>query len=390
MIIFMTGKTHLNAFDRNPTKFKVYQHWDPLKICIVGKSYPPEFYSFLKNSKIRKIFEKLAVETEEDFQLLIKKLQDFGVEVLRPNISPSRYHLDLTRQQYREPPMTPRDDHIMIGDKFFKKDIRKWEYFYNSIRDKSWPQFPKSIDELPIDLQKECREVFGWGLIHPDDADPYYEIIQKIKKNGNHCEVSPYDCINGASVARLGKDLVIGIDEPLSQVDSNRLSEQFSDYKLHLMPIDGHLDGTYCPVCPGLLITHRDAELYQKTFPDWEVLRLDPSLESIPEWIKYRNQTRGRWWLPNFASDPLLINVVETYLNRFVGFVEETCFEVNMLMLDPHNAVTFYYNKEVEKTLQRYNINLHVIPFRHRYFWDGGAHCVTCDINRQGEIQKIL
>jgi hypothetical protein len=27
--------------------FNVYQHWDPLKVCIVGKSYAPEFYSFI-------------------------------------------------------------------------------------------------------------------------------------------------------------------------------------------------------------------------------------------------------------------------------------------------------------------------------------------------------
>ena len=52
----------------------VYQHWDPLKVCVVGKSYPPEFYSWIKVPSTRKVFEKLAVETEEDYQNIIKNV----------------------------------------------------------------------------------------------------------------------------------------------------------------------------------------------------------------------------------------------------------------------------------------------------------------------------
>jgi hypothetical protein len=25
---------------------------------------------------------------------------------------------------------------------------------------------------------------------------------------------------------------------------------------------------------------------------------------------------------------------------------------------------------------------VHVSPFRHRYFWDAGIHCITNDLNR--------
>ena len=44
--------------------YSVYQHWDPLKTCIVGRSYPPEFYAWIKNTKTRSIFERIAQETE--------------------------------------------------------------------------------------------------------------------------------------------------------------------------------------------------------------------------------------------------------------------------------------------------------------------------------------
>lgn len=385
----MINTASLNDSILTKSKFKVYQHWDPLQVCVVGRSYPPEFYSFVKNIKIRKIFEKLAQETEEDFQHLVKKLESFNVEVWRPTIPEINYQVDQSRGQYREPPMTPRDDHVMIGDQFFIKNNQVWKWFYDSIKDAAWPQFPRSIKDLPEKIQKECREIFRWGLSPIDNTNPYYEIIQKIKQN-NQVSYSPQNCINGASVARLGKDIIIGTDDFLTQEDRDQLKNKFSNFKLHLLPSDGHFDGSYCPVCPGLIISHRDVPTYQDTFPDWEVLQVSPTLESIPAWAKYREKTRNRWWMPGFESDDLLVEVVETYLNRFVGFVDETCFEVNMLMINPTNAITFFYNSKVEKTLQRYGINLHVIPFRHRYFWDGGAHCVTCDIDRQGHMKKIL
>ena len=65
----------------------VYQHWDPLKVCLVGRSYPPEFYSFIKNPKVRDVFERIATETEEDYQKLITLLEKFNVKVLRTDLS---------------------------------------------------------------------------------------------------------------------------------------------------------------------------------------------------------------------------------------------------------------------------------------------------------------
>jgi hypothetical protein len=46
----------------------VQQHWDPLKVCAIGRSYPPEFYSRIENVKVRNAMEKIAIETEEDYQ----------------------------------------------------------------------------------------------------------------------------------------------------------------------------------------------------------------------------------------------------------------------------------------------------------------------------------
>ena len=63
--------------------YSVYQHWDPLKVCAVGKSYPPELYDYIKNEKVRKVFYQIAEETEEDYQKLIKFTFYFRIGVER-------------------------------------------------------------------------------------------------------------------------------------------------------------------------------------------------------------------------------------------------------------------------------------------------------------------
>ena len=48
----------------------VYQHWDPLEVCVVGQAYPPEFYSWINDTSTRAKFQQVAQETEQDIQKL--------------------------------------------------------------------------------------------------------------------------------------------------------------------------------------------------------------------------------------------------------------------------------------------------------------------------------
>ena len=57
--------------------YNVHQHWDPLRVCVVGRSYSPKFYDYIKNSKVQDVFYQIAEETEEDYQKLIQVLESF-------------------------------------------------------------------------------------------------------------------------------------------------------------------------------------------------------------------------------------------------------------------------------------------------------------------------
>jgi hypothetical protein len=194
-------------------------------------------------------------------------------------------------------------------------------------------------------------------------------------------------------VSRIGQDLYFGIDEMFQ--DPKKLKEilntEFSNTRNHVIDILGHNDGVYCPVCPGLIVSLEDVPNYKETFPDWEVVYLPgQSWGKVKPFLDLKEKNGGKWWIPGFEYDNAVIDVVDTWLSDWTGYVEETVFDVNMLIIDPKNVMVFNYNKQVFDALDRYGITMHIVPFRHRYFWDGGIHCVTSDLHREGTMQDYF
>ena len=70
------------------------------------------------------------------------------------------------------------------------------------------------------------------------------------------------------------------------------------------------------------------------------------------------------------------------YLSDWVGYSNETWFDVNCVSVDPNTIITVGKNLENIKQIEKYGIDVIVWDYRHRYFWDGGAHCCTQDVSR--------
>ena len=132
----------------------VNQHWDPLRVCIVGRAHDPDHFSSLTDPTTRSALERVAIESEEDYAKLSRLLESLGVEVLRPNAVSND----------RKPPVAPRDYTAMIGDRFF------------------------------IDLEGRQEE--------------FKDICARVAAEGN--EIILDTGTNTASICRLGKDLIFG------------------------------------------------------------------------------------------------------------------------------------------------------------------------------------
>lgn len=371
--------------------YSVYQHWDPLKVCVVGRSYPPEFYSWINVPHVRSLFERIAIETEEDFQGIVKKLQEFGVSVMRPELPENSY----IGGKYLPPPMTPRDYMIMIGNTFYKGYQHNIKNAYADVADPSWPAC-NSYEEflcLPQHIQDECNQIHHFAE-YQKFYSSYDHIFNHIEQQGNRIvckpEISPAP---GAFITRVGNDLYFGTNSYNQDQSAYKklIEQEFPDYRTHIVNTGGHADGTFCPVCPGLIVSLRDVPTYADTFPDWEVVYLpNQSWSKVEPFLKLKQKNAGKWWIPGFEDDQAVINTVESWLGHWTGYVEETVFDVNMLIVDPKNVLVFGYNKQVFDAFERYGITAHIVPFRHRYFWDGGIHCVTCDLHREGSMQNFF
>lgn len=370
--------------------YAVHQHWDPLRVCVVGRSYPPEFYSWITVPHVRSLFERIAIETEEDYQAIIRKLAEFGVEVMRPELPQQAF----VNGRYLPPPMTPRDHMVMIGETFYKGYQLNFKKFYKDIKDSTWPEC-SSFEEfktLPESIQRECYDVH-YLQEYVDFYSTYDKIFERIQAQGNVVKDPIGDFSNGAYVTRIGQDLYFGTRTYRQNQTKYKtiVDQEFPGYRNHIVNTGGHSDGTFCPVCPGLIISLYDVPTYKDTFPDWEVVYLPgQSWTAVREFGNLKLKNAGKWWIPGFEHDQAVIDVVETWLGHWTGYVEETVFDVNMLIVDPKNVIVFNYNEQVFEALGRYGITPHIVPFRHRYFWDGGIHCVTTDLDRAGTLQDFF
>ena len=343
--------------------FSVYQHWDQLTDCVVGISYPPYIYDYIKNQRVRKVFYKIAEQTEEDYQKLIGILQKFNVHVLRPDISEV---IEIAKWQSKNNEeiwgpagfMQPRDRSIMVGDKFF---IEPSMYSKNI------------IDYVKLQGNEVIFNDFVPGVttFHGD------EILM---------------C--GAYVTRVGLDLFIGSHENLPndskemKIYQERLQDLFPDFRVHAVNTQGHADGSFCPVAPGLILSLLHMSEYEKTFPGWEVIWLEnESWGKVTEFDRLKKKNHGKWWVPGEELNDEFTDFVEQWMTKWVGYVEESVFDVNMLIIDPHNVIVNGYNRLVWDALEKRKITPHICNFRHRYFWDGGIHCITSDLNRLGTKQ---
>lgn len=378
--------------------YSVYQHWDPLQVCLVGKTYPPEFYSWIKDTSTRKRFEKLAEETEEDYQGLIRLLQEkFGVRIMRPEFPEDLSDLYID-SKWVQPPTAPRDYFLMIQDKFWIPKIpnasHAWSVFYRQNKESWWPNYVRPqdfYDSFPEHAQQIQEKFYQFNSIDQSHLDAklnfYNHVYDDIKSHNNEIVYTDLDFINGCFVSRIGQDLYFATQtyHDNKQLILEQVNQLFPSTKNRVVNSGGHGDAVYCPVTPGLIISLNDVPTYADTFPDWEVVYLPPSNYAHMrefEWSMKRN--KGRWFMPGFEKDNNLINMVDHYFDEWVGQVSETVFDVNILVVDPKNIVVSSHNDLVERACAKYGITVHVVPFRHKYFWDCGIHCITNDISRNG------
>jgi hypothetical protein len=208
------------------------------------------------------------------------------------------------------------------------------------------------------------------------------------------------DCIlNGASascIVRVGRDVFFDNSEYLRPDQTKWIVENClgPEYRIHEAVTDGHGDAVFAILKPGVILSSKhDVNLdLARDFPGWDVLKIwDSSIWAAMEVGKFKYETNpGAWYVQGQTPTAEFTQFVDTYLNKWTGFVAETVFDVNCLVLDEENVIFSAYNKDVFDFCHKHKINPIISELRHSYFWDGGISCCTQDLRRRGGLETYL
>lgn len=339
-----------------------YTSWQPLEEVIVGRVYTPEYFEFIENREVREQMGQLLEETNEDLDNLQKTIEQFGAKVQRPTLPPLREFL-LNQTNDRGvpiPPLTPRDWQITLGEKLLR------------------------VLHVP-EMNQICQ---SYEKAQPGSViDP-----QGVKYDANHV-------IAGAAascIVRVGQDVFFDNSEWLTTDQMHWIRDNVLDsrYRVHRAVTNGHGDAVFAILKPGVILSSmHDADInYKESFPGWEVCKVwDPSIWAAMEIGKFRYENfNGRWYVPGVNPTGEFANYVDTYLNKWTGFVKETVFDVNCLVLDEQHVIFSSYNKQVFDFCRSHGIEPIISELRHKYFFDGGISCCTQDIRRRGPLESYF
>ena len=407
-------------------KINSYNGWDPLKQVMLGNVFEPEFFEDLPDTKMRDLLQQLLYETHEDLDGIQKTLEDMGVDVVRTPANatmladlsdglPAQSEFTSVMDWVEgtgganvkfqgggipKPCLSPRDFFIAMGDKLLYTNG-----FHQSSQLTDNGQKLINPDVLDMRL-KGKNEKFGRFLpsqIHMEENGLPVEWLSWDAKTRKEMETASGMNLRkfksltqmcwAPTVTRAGDTMVVDSHD-ISNLP-RVINDLYPQFKIPHVAVGGHNDGTFCTPKPGLVVCAPwiDKASFKKTFPGWDVMKIENPGIMTSDWGNWNNDkatTQGKWWHPQSTSNPEFSNFVETWMNKWVGFSEETVFEVNMLSVNESTILSMNYQKEVNAKLKQHNIEPVYCRFRHRNFWDAGLHCLTVDTVREGGMQNYF
>ena len=339
-----------------------YTSWQPLEEVIVGRVYDPDYMDFIVDKDVKEKLQLILHESQEDLDNLQKVIESFGVKVQRPGLPDKRiWQQDqINSRTIPIPPLTPRDWQITLGEKLLRL---------------------LHVPELSEICQKYEKSQPG-SVINPHENgyDPSHVMVNAV----------------ASCIVRVGRDVFFDNSEWLTTEQMHWIRDNVLDqrYRVRRAVTNGHGDAVFAILKPGVILSsmHDENIDYAQDFPGWEVYRVDQStVDASLEVGKFRYESLdGRWYVPGEKPTQQFADFVDQYLSNWVGFVKETVFDVNCLVLDEQHVIFSGYNKGVFDFCERHKITPIISELRHKYFWDGGISCCTQDIRRRGGLEDYF
>jgi hypothetical protein len=301
---------------------------DRLQKVLLGSIPTSKTLQGILKKPIPKVIEKVLAETQEDLDQIKGQYQKLGVEVL----------------SY---PVETLEDSINVRNGFIVVDDHMWV----SDRSDSLRTLYNQIDQVTFLGHNEgyCPDIY----IHDE-----YAILDRLP---------PMAFEYWRKKLSVKRKIITAFNE-------------------------GHSDGIYCNVGDKIWLTNGQALPFKKHWPGVPVMELSTSNKGlINDWepvekmfrSKELHKTQGRYLIAKNELNETDIEFIDEYLDKWLGYCEETLFDINLSIIDDKNVMAISQNSLVYDRLESLDIKVHKVPFRHRFFWDGGLHCITNDLVRK-------
>jgi glycine amidinotransferase len=364
-----------------PTKVNSWNEWDPLKHVVVGVADgccipPPEPALDAKvpeDSDMRGQWGPRPQETvdraNEQLDGFVRILKSRGIRVDRP--TPIDFNRPVSTPDWKTNSMfgvtPPRDVLLTVGRQILEATMSyrcRW-FDYLCYR----PLLKRYYEEDP-EMQHEAAP--KPRLTDADFRSDYLSdrigVQKRLRWTAEKYFVTTEEepLFDAADVLRFGRDLVVqhGFTTNLTGIDW--LRRHFPEHRVHAVNFPGdpypiHIDATFTPLRPGLIINNPNRRLpeEQRVFfekNDWQIVDAAQPAHNTPPPLCYSSV-----WL-----------------------------SMNVLVLDPKTVCVEASEVHQMEQLNQLGFEVVPVPFRDAYAFGGGVHCATADVYREGACEDYF
>ena len=345
-----------------------YTEFQPLKEVLVGSAFDHNSFEHVLDIEARDVLKRIFEETNEDLEKLVEILKQANVKVHRPKkifqfSEDDTINLPWLKSQFPNHPLMPRDILGVYGDNIVEHFTGDGGRFFENLA-----------------YQDVSRDLYDRGMKWVSMPMPIVTTKKIPYKNMNNSQIF----YHAANIIKCGKDLFYSQPGDVDFVKGKGtsagidwlkklLGHQFNFNQIHT---GGHADGKIALLKPGVLMTWNKRWVPEK-LQDWDIIEVTSEKE-LP--MEFQKLTKERYYK----------EYIKVWLNHWIGEVEETVFDVNVLSIDESTVICTGTNKYAFKRMERHGITPIYWKFRHQYFWDGGIHCVTQDLVREGNQEDYF
>lgn len=383
-------------------KINSWDEFQPLEALVVGSTYDSDFFNGVKNKKVGDVLKKIVDQTNEDIEYFKSQMRSHNIDVFQATPKDLGYydsildyadvngkigHTSDNPNIVRDSlipihPLQVRDDSVVMGEKILITD-KTFEVQGYVKKFVEW--FGEDQIDLNIyngDLKFQQTEENFRDFIKTNGLDIDFD---NLKNSEKETLLSEYTLAGFCSpnITRLGKTCLVDMYQTEDAIAY--LKKYYPNYVYKDLKLGGHNDSIFCILKPGTVIAGPWFKNQESVLPGWNVNYFnDPGWNHVKEWNKLKKKNKGKWWVPGEENNHEFTEFVESILPNWTGYVEETIFDLNCLIIDDKHVVVNSNNKELYNILEKNGLTPIYCPLKYRFFWDGGWHCLTLDIKRRG------